>query len=104
MQQRLNVFTCPRCSYSRFVDFSLLYHDMEAKYCVQYVAKQDMKEPRFYENIRKDGSVIVDSISANILGATRGQYLGHPHHVFSMEEIILYVAFRDLCLTWGREE
>jgi len=103
LQQRLNVFCCGKCGHRGSVDVSLLYHDMGAKYCVQYVAKEDMRSPEFYANIMKNGTVIVDPISAKILGASGGQYLEHPHHVFSMKEIILYVAFRDLCAVWGKE-
>jgi len=103
MQQRLNVFFCAHCDYSGSVDASLLYNDMDGGYCIQYVAKEDMKRPEFYSNLRRDGTVVLDSISAKALGATGNDQFTRPHHVFSMKEIILYVAFRDLCAVWSRE-
>lgn len=103
MQQRLNVFFCAHCDYRDFVDSSLVYHDMDGGYCIQYVAKDDMKSLDFYSKLKKDGTPVIDPISAKVLGATGGNQLTHPHHVFSMNEIILYVAFRDLCAIWGKE-
>jgi hypothetical protein len=76
---------------------------MDLRYCVQYVCKEDMKTPEFYSNLRKDGTAILDPSSAKALGATGSDFFTRPHHVFSMKEIILYVAFRDLCAAWGRE-
>ena len=103
MQERLNVFFCAQCDYRGSVDASLLYHDMDARYCIQYVAKEDIKSPEFYANLKKDGTVVLDPISSKALGATGGDHLTRPHHVFSMKEVLLYVAFRDLCATWGKE-
>ena len=84
----------------RAVDVSMLYHDMEKGFCVQYVAKQDMKSPEFYKSITKHGTLQLDPISVKIAP----EYLKKPHYVFSMKEVILYVAFRDLCGIYGVEE
>jgi hypothetical protein len=103
MRQRLNVFFCSKCDYHGSVDASLLYHDMDGHYCIQYVAKEDMKSPDFYSNLKKDGTLILDPISAKALAARGEDHFTRPHHVFSMKEVILYVAFRDLCAVWGKE-
>ncbi len=103
LEQRLNVFFCTHCDYRGSVDASLLYHDMEGRYCVQYVSKADMKSEAFYANIKKDGTAFIDPISAQALGASGGDHFTRPHYVFSMKEIVLYVAFRDLCAAWGRD-
>ena len=103
MNQRLNVFICGHCDYRGSVDVSLLYHDMQKRYCIQYVAKDDAKSQEFYGNIAKDGTVIFDPISVKAFGvATGGDYMTKPHYVFSMKEVTLYIAFRDLCEAWGR--
>lgn len=103
MKQRLNVFFCKQCDYRGSVDVSLLYHDMQKRYCIQYVAQDDAKSEEFYRNVSKDGLVILDPISARALGATGGaDYMRRPHFVFSMKEVVLFIAFRDLCEAWGR--
>jgi hypothetical protein len=104
MKGRLNAFSCAKCGNRGPVDVSLLHHDMEARYCVQYVTINDMKSPEFYQNLTKTGTVIVDPISSHVLNTSGGQYLEHPHHVFSMKEMRLYIAFRDLCATWGKDK
>ena len=100
LKQRLNVFFCEKCEWSGSVDVSMLYHDMEKGFCVQYVAKEDMKSPEFYRSITKQGTLQLDPISVKIAP----EYLKKPHYVFSMKEVILYVAFRDLCEVYGVEE
>lgn len=103
MQQRINVFTCANCGHRSFANTSLLYHDMNERYCIQYVTKEDMKSQDFYSSLRKDGTVIVDPISAAAMKAAGEDYFIRPHQVFSMMELLLYIAFRDLCATWGKE-
>lgn len=103
LQQRLNVFFCEQCDFRGAYDESLLYHDMDGKYCVQYVAKEDMKNPKFYQNLTKEGTVIFDPVSTKIIGTTQGGHFTHPHHVFSMKEMLLYILFRTFCVEYGKE-
>lgn len=41
-EQRVNMFQCEQCGQAAFVDEPILYHDMEKRYCIQYVSKAAM--------------------------------------------------------------
>lgn len=103
LEQRLNAFFCSQCDYHGSVDNSVLYHDMDGKFCVQYVAKEDMKSPKYYRHLSKQGTLIFDPLSTKIMGKSGGEYLSRPHHVFSMKEMLLYILFRQFCAEYGRD-
>ncbi len=101
--QRVNVFHCEQCGHEDFVDESLLFHDMEQRYCIQYVSRADMGSPGYYANISKRGTVILDPLSQRIVDRKGESYFNHPHFVFSMREMAAYIVFRDLCSEYGQE-
>ena len=106
LEQRLNVFVCGQegCNYQGSVDISVLYHDMDGKFCVQYVAKADMKSPEYYRHLSKQGAVIVPQMAARMMEKTGGDYIVRPHHVYSMKEMLLYILFRQFCEAYGQDE
>ncbi len=97
LENRLNVFTCDGCKWSGPVDVSLIYHDMTNRIWVHYVTREDMKSPEFYRSITKDGTMKLDPISAKVVP----RYFSHPHFVFSMKEMVLYIIFREFCAEHG---
>ncbi|WP_395746031.1 CpXC domain-containing protein [Prosthecobacter sp.] len=105
LEQRLNVFSCGQqgCDYRCPLDISVLYHDMDGKFCVQYVAKEDMKNPNYYRHLSKQGVVMVPHLAAQMMEKTGGHYIRRPHHVFSMKEMLLYILFRQFCEAYGRD-
>lgn len=104
-EMRLNVFQCDHCGHQAFVDVSVLYHDMENKYCIQYVSKDDMKNPAYYANtLSKNATVILDPISQRILDNKGETYFNRPHFVFSTREMAAYIAFRVFCAAYGQEQ
>jgi len=101
--QRVNVFHCEQCAQDAFVDESILYHDMENRYCIQYVSKSAMSSPAYYATLSKKATVIMDAISQRILDSKGESYFNHPHFVFSTREMAAYITFRELCKEYGQE-
>lgn len=103
MKLLLNVFQCEKCGHQAHVDTSFLYHDMTVRYCIQYVAREDMQSPAFYENLSKDGTLVFDLPTQESVAVSGNDYFSRPHYVFSVKEVPLYVAFRELCTMLGKE-
>ncbi|CAN5697528.1 hypothetical protein BH09VER1_BH09VER1_04810 [soil metagenome] len=103
MKLLLNVFICEKCDHHAHVDTSFLYHDMQARYCVQYVAREDMESPKFYENLSKQGTLVFDLPTSESVTVSGNDYFFRPHFVFSVKELPLYIAFRELCGLLGKE-
>lgn len=84
----VNVFKCASCEYEAFVNRPLLYNDMVRKYCVQYYPSELIEQDTFYRTFNVDGKVAIQ-------GIPDGNYLKEPHIVFNINEMIIYIAFRD---------
>jgi hypothetical protein len=87
----VNVFTCPKCRYESLLDIDLLYHDMERKFCVQYYP---------FERLADDGFLAAFDIEGRLAAGglrlpEQAEYLGRPHIVFELGELVRYVAFRE---------
>ncbi|MEO8614400.1 MAG: CpXC domain-containing protein [Luteolibacter sp.] len=105
MDRRLNVFCCEKCGQMASLDVSVMYHDMTRNYAIQYINLKDMKSENYYKNIRHDGTLALPSlVNEMVKKAGGGDYLFRPHIVFSMNEMICYIVFRDLCEAWGTEK
>lgn len=103
-EMRVNVFQCEQCAHQAFIDVPLLYHDMENKYCIQYVSKDAMKSPDYYSStLSKKATVVMDPISQRILDSKGEKYFNHPHFVFSTREMAAYIIFRELCAEYGQD-
>lgn len=46
----INRFACKRCGHEAFMPVSLLYHDMEGKFCIQFYPAEQLYEEDFYDN------------------------------------------------------
>lgn len=61
---------------------------MTRKYCVQYYPPELIEEDNFYATFTMAGKVDIE-------GIPDGNYLKEPHIVFNINEMIIYIAFRD---------
>lgn len=92
LKAEINMFICANCQNKAFIAAPLLYHDMDAKYCVQYYPPQALDDVNFYEQF-SDRGYLADGIGLpNIKGVA---YLYRPHIVFDMDEMLRYIKFRD---------
>ncbi len=84
----INVFKCNSCEFEAFINKPLLYHDMTRQYCVQYFPPELTEDDKFYANFNSAGKF-------DIPGIPDGNYLKEPHIVFNINEMIIYITFRD---------
>lgn len=99
---RMNVFPCAKCGEVITVDISLLYNDMDKRFCVRYISHNEMGDASTYKQFKKDGSLSLDGPARQLAEASGGGYMFHPHCVFSMREVAAYVLFRELCEEYGQ--
>lgn len=90
---KINVFKCDSCGKETFISIPLMYHDMTKKFCVQYYPPEYLEIEEFYENFDPKGHFLFEGIPKKILEI--GEYIMKPHIVFSIEEMILYIIFRE---------
>jgi hypothetical protein len=98
----VNVHPCVRCGDEITIDISFLYNDMQKRFCVRYLSRTEMSDQNTFAQFRKDGSLSLDGPARAMAEASGGGYMFQPHCVFSMQELAMYVIFRELCQEYGR--
>ena len=87
----VNVFKCGRCDLISSLDTEFfMYHDEEQRYIVYLFALKEIDDDKFLDSFSPDGSYDMD-----LPVVQEAKYFRHPHYVFSMEELAIYVKFRD---------
>jgi len=84
---QINDFKCQSCGFEGMLDAPLLYHDMTRQFCIQYLPHQLLDDVSNFEEYTNDGK----RDEAFLV-----RYLGEPHIVFDMNEMIRYITFREL--------
>ena len=91
---RINCIQCTNCDFEAFIPVPFLYHDQENKFCVQYFPFEDIDEKDFFDNFLSNGKLNIYSKNI-LLKHLTPDYMKDAHIVFSMEELIRYVIFKD---------
>ena len=89
---KLHQFQCPSCGYEAHIEKRLLYHDMDKEFCVQFIPFQSIQEEYFYDEFTLDAKLDLSRTGAE---DPSPDYFRNAHIVFSMDELIKYVIFRD---------
>ncbi len=89
----INALDCSQCKNRTFVNTPLMYNDMRLKFCVQFYPADFVNDPNLMRQFRKDGTLDFDDMQE--LTAHSCEYLAKPHVVFSMNEMVRYIYFRD---------
>jgi len=92
----INLFVCESCGHKAYIPVSFLYHDMDRKFCVQYFPSTSMKKAEFLMLFNADGSM---KISENVEFAVP-DYMKNVQVVFSMDELVRYVLFREMLIEY----
>jgi hypothetical protein len=92
---QINVFTCDSCNFASFIDYPLLYHDMDRTFCIQYYPVAALEDEDFFKIFRKNGTLNLNMPS--------GHYLENPHLVFDMHEMLRYIIFRERIFEVGQD-
>ncbi len=91
--EEINAFKCESCGYEALIDIPLLYNDMRLKFCVLYYPEEYLQHEDLYEDFSIEGKIILEGIPKMI--QEENKYLYEPHIVFSFDEMINYIIFRE---------
>jgi hypothetical protein len=97
----VNVFECDVCSHKALLAVPFLYHDMERAFCVYYFPAEYVEEDEFIRNwVTAEGKLRIPQVSGGKFPA----YMADAQIVFSMQELLNYVVFRErLMVIHGQE-
>ena len=94
----VNVVPCPTCSRRCRCDIPLRYDDPVIGFAVQFIPDRYRTDPDFLQLCTDAGTLPAgDPRPTDVIGAER-----EPHVVFSMDEMIRYVVFRDRITAFAR--
>jgi hypothetical protein len=93
LEGKINLFQCTNCDLKTPVAIPFLYHDVENRFCVHYYPFQSLEDENFFNNFLLNGKMYIANVPEEILADMK--YMEDTHIVFSMEELIRYVKFRD---------
>jgi len=92
LRGEINVFQCKLCGFSSAYPAEMLYHDMENRYYVQLVPIQSLNDWSGLARFTDDGLLNVEK---NLPQGYVPDYFSNVRVVFSMEELVNYINFRD---------
>ncbi len=93
LNSKINIFECPKCGTKSLVPSSLLYHDPDRKIIAQYYPPESLKEKNFLDQFDFEGRITLPLSEKQ--QETLPEYLKNIHVVFTMQELILYIRFRE---------
>jgi predicted RNA-binding Zn-ribbon protein involved in translation (DUF1610 family) len=102
----INQYHCSSCGYEMFLDAPLLYHDMTRQFFVQYHPSSSFDDPdNAFRRYDVTGDLdLTSSLDMKMHAEKTGKYyLTMPHVVFDMNEMILYILFREFLYSRGKE-
>jgi len=98
---QINIFECDVCGYKALLAVPFLYHDLERAFCVYYFPAEFVEEDEFIRNsITAEGKIRVPQLTGGQFPA----YMADAHIVFSMQELLNYVVFRERLIDFYRQE
>jgi len=89
----INIFNCESCSHRAIISVPLLYLDMGRRYCVQYYPPESIEDDNFLAQFTPDGKWNFRDIPEIVNNEL--DYMGNPHIVFSLSDMMQYIKFRD---------
>ena len=96
---KINNFHCQNCSNEASIPIDFLYHDMVNRYLVQFYHPRNLDNEDFFKILTPEGYLNMSTPAPKLVERAEqmngGNYLSRQHIVFSMEELIRYVMFRD---------
>ena len=91
----INIFKCEKCQTSAPIDTQFLYHDMELKVAVHYFPPLNITNSDFLSQFEINGRVKTREMPDVTKRIPDMEYLHQPHYVFHMDELLMYVHFRE---------
>jgi Zn ribbon nucleic-acid-binding protein len=92
LEGKINIFQCNHCGYRDIVPVQLLYHDMKKRFCAQFVPFFKTEDKDFLDSLAGDAK---PRLPSKLPEHHVPEYFSNIHCVFSMDELVRYVVFRD---------
>ena len=92
---KINEFICPKCDQKGYLLVSLLYHDMDRSFLVQYHPFPAVRNDEFLRQFDVNGRVKLESSELAHEIDKKLKYFTSMHVVFDMAELIRYITFRE---------
>jgi len=98
---KINVFECEVCGHKALLAVPFLYHDVERSFCIYYFPAEYVEEDEFIRHwVTAEGKLRLPQVQA---GQIPG-YMADAQIVFSMQELLNYVVFRERVIDLHRED
>jgi len=95
LEGRLNFFACSKCDQKGYLLISMLYHDMDRGFLVQFHPFPAVRSEEFLRQFDTSGRVKLDPSKLAEKINRKLSYFAEMHVVFDMAELIRYVVFRE---------
>ena len=95
LEGKVNCFTCPECNQKGYLLVSLLYHDIERKFLVQYHPFPAIQSNEFLNQFDASGNVKLEPSKLALEIDRKLSYFREMHVVFDMAEMVRYIMFRE---------
>lgn len=96
---RINLFECEQCDFRGRVPIQFMYHDMSRRFAVLLIPYETSEEETTLRMFDPHGNLVYPKEVLGIVEQTGGSYIAQPHIVLSMEEMLVYVRFREALWT-----
>jgi hypothetical protein len=90
LQGKINSYVCPTCELRIVINRNLLYHNMINMYLAFFVPPFFTDDENFLDKFNEKGQYVV--LPNNTIPV---DYFNYAHIVFSMEELVNYINFRE---------
>ena len=94
LKDELNLFHCGTCGFEGFAPVRLLYHDMGKKFFVQFFPFSEISDNKLLDQFTENAEL--DPLDGLVPEQDTPDYSRKIHYVFSMDELVRYVIFRDM--------
>ncbi len=92
LEGKLHQFHCSICDHKAGIEKKFLYHDMGKEFCVYFFPFPSTESDDFYDEFTADAQM---DMSRTGVEDDSPDYFRNAHVVFSMDELVRYVIFRD---------
>jgi hypothetical protein len=95
LEGKINQFVCPKCDNKGYLLISLLYHDMDRRFLVQYHPFPAVQSEEFLKDFDQSGRPKLKSAQLTLEIDRKLRYFNEMHIVFDMAEMMRYIIFRE---------
>ena len=95
LEGQINQFVCGKCGQKGYLLVSILYHDMNRRFLVQYHPFPAVQSEEFLKDFDEAGRPRLKSSKLAGEIDRKLKYFNEMHVVFDMAELMRYIVFRE---------